>query len=120
MKFLDSYQEAMEIAAKEKKPVLVMMVTERCPWCIRMKTRTLPEPGIAAKINEAYVPVLVNRDKGEYPEELYAKLVPTIYYLAPDGELLYETIGYKSPALFMEDLEEGLSEFRIRETGKAE
>lgn len=113
IQFLQSYHQAMETAAEKGKPVLMMMVTSRCPWCMRMKERTLPDPKVTAKINANYIPVMINRDEDPYPEELYAKLVPTIYYIDPkDGELLYETIGYKSPALFLEDLEEGLVEFR--------
>ena len=119
IRFLDSYQKAMEIGVKEGKPVMVMMVTSRCPWCMRMKERTLPDPKVTEKINANYIPVMINRDTDPYPEELYAKLVPTIYYLDPkDGELLYETIGYKSPALFLEDLKEGLIEFEAHRKGE--
>lgn len=104
-----SLEGAMALAKKENKKVMVVMTTSFCPWCRRLKTQTLKDPVLQAKISTNFIAVEVDRDHDTYPNILYTRLVPTTFFLTNRGELLYHSIGFKEPKSFTADLNEALS-----------
>lgn len=63
--------ETFELARKSGKPVLVSFGYTACHWCHVMQETHFNEPGIAATINEKYIPVLVDRERRIALDELY-------------------------------------------------
>ncbi len=102
-----TYKEAIELANEKNKKAMVMLTTAVCPWCHKMKTATLKDDAVVKYVSEHFIFVEVDRDedKGEYPEDLYSRMVPSFSIVNPsDEELLYQVIGYKTPAKFLKEI----------------
>ena len=99
------YAEAIEAGKEEGKKVMIMMTTRVCPWCKRAKKNTLTNEDVIEFVNKNYVFVEVDRDRDEYPEDLYSRMVPTFSLIEPKNEeLLYQIIGYRPPAKFLKEI----------------
>ena len=99
------YESALEKARLEKKPLLVLMVSHTCRWCRRLENRTLEHPAVRDYVDDHFVAVKVYREEEAYPETLHASLVPTTFFLAPDGEPLpFVVEGYEDPSDYLDSL----------------
>lgn len=70
-----------------------------------------------AKVNENFVSIVIDKykDKGKYPEEFRAPLIPAVFFINPkDQKSLFETVAYMKPDEFMENMDYAVS------TNKAE
>lgn len=94
IQWMDSYADACRKAAEEHKNVLLLITTETCGWCRRLERTTLRDDAVVEQINADFVAVHVTRGKDEYPKSLEAKMVPTSYFLHPDGTVFYRMPGY--------------------------
>jgi len=101
----EDFFKAYEEAKSKDKPLFVFIWRENppCRWCQLMKRKTLSDPEISSYINKTFVPVMVSKDKGEYPSELVAPYVPTIYVIYKD-EVIKQVVGYWSKEDFKSDL----------------
>ncbi len=70
-----------------------------------MKTTTLKDPQIANYINEHFIPVKLERNTDEYPDELFPQYVPTIYIIK-DDTIYKRIVGYWPKKDFQSDLKD--------------
>jgi thioredoxin-related protein len=94
--FLDNYDEAMKVAKKEKKDVMLVVVSTTCPWCRRYKQKTLTNSSVQKAILDNYIVLMLNKDIDEMRDDLRARLVPTTFFLDSSGEEFYSAIGYRT------------------------
>lgn len=93
--------EALDASARENKPLLVMVTAEWCGYCHKMLRHTFPNPKVAARVNDEYVPILLDAD--EYPEliqKLKIGAMPTVLIVAPDRKIIRRISGFKTAAQF--------------------
>ena len=86
-------QTAFDKASSDNRPLMVMVESKTCRWCIKMKQRTLRDDTIAARL-KAYVLVKIDRDEIKSEFVPYAKYVPTIYFMTPKKKILETVTGY--------------------------
>ena len=99
------YERARAVAEETHRPIMVLMVSRTCRWCRRLERRTLENPMVGDYVNAHFVAVKVYRGESDYPETLYATVVPTTFFLAPDGEPLRLVVeGYEEPSEFLDSL----------------
>lgn len=100
-----NYDEAIKVANKENKKLLMFVFSSHCPWCLKMKKTTLQNDEISNYINKNFVFLMINQDSTEFPEEFRAQMVPTTYFIDPKTQTaLYSTIGYLKPDMYIEEL----------------
>lgn len=106
-KDLDS---AFKKAKNEKKLLIVMVVSDNCQWCEKMKKNTLSNPKVAEKLKN-YVLVMADRETPHEKEQLHPfKHVPVIFFMTHEKDTLDELEGYFAPEDFLEyltDFEQG-------------
>ncbi len=68
-------REALERARAENKPVFLSIGYATCHWCRMMERDAFLNPGVAAILNEKYVPILVDRDERPDINRLYMAAV---------------------------------------------
>jgi thioredoxin-related protein len=115
MGYLRDYDQALKVAQKENKPLMLVMVGDYCPWCRKFERKTLQREAVAMSVNKNFIALIVDRnhDKGKYPQELYAKRIPTVYFIEPKTQhTLFESLGYVKKDEFHETLNEIMSEFK--------
>jgi thioredoxin-related protein len=112
MKYLRSYDTAIKTAKEQKKLVMLVVVADYCPWCKKFERKTLKDSAIMTKVNENFVGLVIDKykDKGKYPEEYNAPLIPAVFFVNPkDQKSVFETVAYMKPDEFMESMDYALN-----------
>jgi uncharacterized protein YyaL (SSP411 family) len=82
-------QEAFDIAARAKKPILLALTTRWSAECREMDATTYAEPRIAANLNDGFVPIRVDADRHPRVRERYNMGgFPSTVFLTPEGTIL--------------------------------
>ena len=91
-------EEALAKARDEDKPMLVSIGYSACHWCHVMEHESFENPAIAAKMNELFVNIKVDREERPDLDSLYMTAVqamsghggwPLNVFLTPDGTPFY-------------------------------
>jgi thioredoxin-related protein len=107
------FDQGLEKAKKENKPVLVFFQANWCGWCKRMEKVTFQDPKILKRANENFILVKVNKDSKDLAkfggnqiteQELARKYkvsgVPDTWFLKSTGEKVEHFLGYREPTEF--------------------
>jgi len=107
MGYETNYDIALKKAKEENKGLMVLMVTNYCPWCIKFEKKTLKEKNIDKLVKERYIPLIVNKEEGGFPPYLNTPIVPTTYFIDPKDEKSdYERVGFINKIEFLELLKQ--------------
>ena len=105
-----SYKEALALSKKEKKPLMFIMTKSDCKYCKLLKSTTLKDKKVVAKLNKDFVNYMVVTDEEgvtvPYMLAVYTKGFPTIWFLDSHGQALFQPIGgYMQAKNFLEALD---------------
>jgi len=100
------YDEAIEMAKKEKKDIYLFIGSAYCKYCEKMKKTTLSDKDVLKKLNKSFVSIYMSRDIDDIPSQFKTKPVPRHYFLTSKGKVIYTTIGSRSKEAFFDLLEE--------------
>lgn len=64
MKFYP-FQEGIDIAIKEKKPVFIDFYTDWCHWCHELDKKTFSHPPVIAKVKSDFIAIRINAENGD-------------------------------------------------------
>ena len=95
--FKGTWQEALDLAAKENKYIMVDAYTDWCGWCKVMDKETFTDAGVGAVVNENFIPVKINFEEGigiDLGMKLRVNSYPTILFFNPAGQLVHIQHGY--------------------------
>ncbi|MBK8041565.1 MAG: thioredoxin family protein [Haliscomenobacter sp.] len=94
--FHGAWEEALEKAKAEEKPIFVDAFTTWCGPCKVMAQNVFPDPQVGALFNANYVCIKIDMEGEEglrfqkaYPVSAY----PTLYFIDFDGSVLKKVIG---------------------------
>ncbi|MCL4431767.1 MAG: thioredoxin family protein [Epsilonproteobacteria bacterium] len=110
--YLRNYEMAIKTAKKENKIVMLVVVGDYCPWCKKFERKTLSDPAVITKTKESFVGIVIDKykDKGKYPQEFSAPLIPAVFFINPkDEKSVQETVAYMKPDEFIENMDYALS-----------
>lgn len=80
---------AFRVADHLDRPVLLAISAPWCHWCHEMDETTYSDPGVAANLNDGFVPVRVNADRNPRVRDRYATGgFPSTVFLTPDGTII--------------------------------
>lgn len=86
---------AFEKAKIEHRNVMLMVESEHCRWCKKMKAETLENEEVKKRLQK-YVLVKIYREDEEamkiLPKDHYP--APTTFFMTPQGETLEQVTGY--------------------------
>jgi thiol:disulfide interchange protein len=109
-----SFENALEYAATQGKPLFVKTYTEWCGWCKRMDANTLSDDEVIRFLNDNFVTIKIDAEKGDGPafaEKYDAKRYPTIVFFGNDGKEVHRFRGYKNARNFLSEAGEALEKF---------
>lgn len=118
-----SIEEAVQLASKEPRVLVIDVYTDWCGWCKRMDATTFSDPAVAEILNKNFYPVKLNAegkedivlgdrtfkfvDNGRRGYHEIAAIVtkgrlsyPTISYVDDQGKVLEAAPGYKTAEQF--------------------
>ncbi len=106
MNYETDYKVAVEKAKKENKELMLFMVANFCPWCIKFEKKVLKKEAINTQIHKKYVPLILNREEGKFPEQFKTEMIPTAYFVDAKSEKVSQKIvGYHNRATFIDIVE---------------
>ena len=87
-------KSAFAKAEKEHRPLMVMVESESCRWCKKMKFRTLADEHIVKRLKR-FVTVKTMKGSEEAVHALPSvEYVPTIFFMRPDRNIVEKVTGY--------------------------
>ena len=103
MNYESEYDAALEKAKKSGKPLMLFMTTSYCPWCRKLENRILSQTDIDKKIKEKYIPLMLNLDLDDYPEQFTkTRFTPILYIVNSTTEKIeHQFVGYSARDEFL-------------------
>ena len=96
------YAEAVETARAQGKNVMLVLVSNFCPWCRKFEEQVLRKEDVNALVHQKYVPVILNKEKDPFPAELDMAFTPVVYFIDPATQKSYhQSVGYNERDAFM-------------------
>ncbi len=74
-----NYEKAYKRAIKEEKNLLLITVSNYCPWCKKLENRVLKDTKIQAQIHKNFIPVIINKDIDTLQNRFITNIVPMSY-----------------------------------------
>ena len=114
IQFFDgTWEEAVELAAKENKYIMVDAYTDWCGWCKVQDKETFTLDAVGEVVNPNFIPIKVDFEKGvgiDLGMKFRVSSYPTILFFNPAGQLVHTRSGYaRDPQDFIKDCNKALS-----------
>jgi thioredoxin-related protein len=102
------YKNAIAEATKQNKPVLLIVSSTKCKYCLLLDKTTLHDPKVIKALNSDFIAVRAWVNKGEYvPRAIVQNTpgLPGIWFLFPNGDPMYQPLlGYVKTDNFLQAL----------------
>ncbi len=108
----EDWHKARSLAAEQKKMLVVDFYTDWCSWCKVMDTTTFRDPAVAAFINEHFIPLSIDAEKGlgiTVAMKYRVNAFPSYGYFTHDGRLVAKSIGYEPAGDYLKTLEDAVA-----------
>ncbi len=109
------YQDGIIQAQKEHKPVLFIISSHSCKYCLLLDRTTLKDAKVVQTINKNFVAIRSWTDKRDYIPVALAQNtpgLPGIWFLLPNGDPMYQPLlGYAKAEAFSQALDIVRKEF---------
>lgn len=105
------YKTALAKAQKEQKTVMLLVVADYCPWCKKFERKTLEDESVKEFVGKNFIPVVIDkiRERGSYPNEYDAPLIPAVFFINPHTQKnIFEVVAYRTKDEFMLDMQNAL------------
>lgn len=87
------YTSAMGKATKIDKPVMYIVSSHNCRYCMMLEKTALRDRKVIEALNRGFVSSIAYLDAGDrVPHDLITGGTPTIWFLKPDGEPLFQPL----------------------------
>ncbi len=97
MKYETNYQEAVKKSKKLHKNIMLVLVSNYCPWCRKFEQRVLLKKEVNAIIQKNYIPLIINREKEPFPKEFDTGFTPIVHFIDYKTQKSYKNvIGYNN------------------------
>jgi len=100
-----TWQQALDLAKKEKKIIFLDAYASWCGPCKKMKRTTFADKGVADYYNKNFINVAIDMEKGEGPAlavKYAVEAYPTLLFIKPDGTVFAKTMGFHEAKDFLE------------------
>ncbi len=102
--WIEDHDKGLGTAAKEKKPVVLVLYADWCSWSKRLLNESLQDPRIKM-LNERFVWIKVDSNKEKDLKDFYEqKGFPMIVLMDPDGEVIKSLPGFQDPRALQQEL----------------
>lgn len=109
---------AVERAAKEQKPLMVLVTKNGCRWCDVLKEKTLKEPKIVGILNRDFVAYEGVVDAGTVPQSLMTRGTPATWFIKGKSPMFEPIMGAVESDDFLKALDIVKQEYKKSATQK--
>ncbi len=99
VKWHEDLPQAAQQAAREQKPLMVMVSAPWCGYCQKMLKTTFLDQNLVQRVNGNFVPVHLDADQNEkLVKQLQVEGLPTTLIVTPEMQVVKRLTGYQSAA----------------------
>ncbi len=96
----DDYNEALNAAKKEHKPVYIFISSSQCGWCHKFEKTTLQNEEVKSRLAKEFITLHLIRDFDTIPQKFKVSPVPRHYFVDENGTIIYHALGYRKVECF--------------------
>jgi len=101
-KYETEYAQALKRAKAEKKDILLVQITNYCPWCRKLEKKVLASKRVNKEVQKNYIPLIVNREEGRLDKRFDTPIIPVTYIISyKDDTKFISKPGYQSKSDFL-------------------
>lgn len=102
MHYETSYEKALQRAKKEQKPLFLVVVSDKCPFCKKLMDKTLTNKYVRAYITKKYVKLIMNKEEQRVPKRYIRPFEPVSYIIDPkSNKIINEIDGYMDDEYYL-------------------
>lgn len=109
---------AVEKAAKEQKPLMVLVTKEGCRWCDVLKQNTLKNSKVVTVLNRDFVAFEGVVDAGTVPQALMTQGTPATWFIKGKSPMFEPIMGAVESDDFLKALDIVKQEYKKSSTQK--
>lgn len=109
---------AVDRAAKEKKPLMVIVTKNGCRWCEVLKEKTLKTPKVVSIVNHDFVAYEGVVDEGTVPPSLMTQGTPATWFIKGKSPMFEPVMGAVESEDFLKALDIVKQEYKKSATQK--
>ena len=102
------YDEALEMAKKEHKIIMIKLTAEHCQYCKKMDREVMVEKEVIATLKKSFVSVEIDVIKEKIPLDLNQTMTPTFVFVTEDEKVLLKVPGSWNKEDFLDFLNSAL------------
>jgi len=103
-----NYEQALTLAEKEHKDILLIVGLPGCKWCGRLIHFTVTSDTIEAYTNKHLIILYTMYGDKSLPKNLNTKIFPTSYIISKNGKRLRQLQGYQLADDYILFLKQGI------------
>ena len=93
IKWEKDFNSGIAKAKKLNKPVLFVFSRHSCKYCVILDKTTFKDKKVIEALNRDFVSIISYTDENDYtPKELWRPGTPTIWFLLPSGEPMFQPL----------------------------
>lgn len=97
MHYETNYEEAVKKSKKLHKNIMLVLVSNFCPWCRKFEQRVLLKKEVNDIIQKNYIPLIINREIKEFPKQFDTGFTPIVHFIDWKTQESYQNvIGYNN------------------------
>jgi len=77
-----NYETALKLAKAQKKDILLVQITNYCPWCRKLEKKVLANATVNKEVHKNYIPLIVNREEHTLDKRFDTPIVPVTYIIS--------------------------------------
>jgi thioredoxin-related protein len=106
VEWANDFRDGIQKAQAQNKPVLFIFSRHTCKYCVILEETTLSDQRVVKALNKDFVSIISYSDDNDYtPKELWRPGTPTIWFLRPSGEPMFQPLmGAVGPDNFLKAL----------------
>jgi len=85
---------ALTLAKKEHKNLMIMVESQHCRWCKKMKYRTLSDEKVIKRLTPYILAKVTREDKVTMSLLPKAEAAPTIFFMTEEKKVIESVVGY--------------------------
>jgi len=103
--YYEDFNRAYTLAKESKKDIVMLIVSDHCPWCEKLKEEVLSLEYTNEILHKKYIPLMVS-SRGDYPSKYNSYVEPTIHFISyKNGAIIETVLGFNNNWRFYEIIE---------------
>ena len=93
IKWAKDFESGIKESTAKNKPVLFVFSRHTCKYCVILEETTFSDKRVIESLNKDFVSIISYTDENDYtPKELWRPGTPSLWFLMPDGEPMYQPL----------------------------